>query len=75
MCVPGVDGFQVVTLTLLFFVVYPGLPHKISFKEHIIMGWPRGVVVKFGMLCFGSLGSWVQMMAQTSTTHQAVLWQ
>ena len=27
-----------------------------------LMGWPSGVMVEFGTLCFGSLASWVRIM-------------
>ena len=45
-------------------------------KTYGVRGWPRGIVVKFGMLCFGDPGSWVQIL-DTDLHHLSAMlrWQ
>ena len=41
----------------------------------IILGQPRGLVVKFGTLCLGGPGLWVQMLGANLHQSLAMLWQ
>ena len=38
-------------------------------------GWPHGLVVKFGMLCFGGQGSRVWILGTDLHHSSAMLWQ
>ena len=56
----------------------PFYEEKIYIKQRGIndlMGWPHGIVVKFGTLCFGSLGSWVRIPGTDLHYLSATLWQ
>ena len=43
--------------------------------ERNLWGWPHGLVVKFGALCFGSPGLRVQMHSADPHHSSAMLWQ